>query len=141
MHHNNSNKLEATYVKLSEKIHYFITAFIDVWQQFAYSYCFVTGGSKERKSRFVINEILILISIKLLIFWFDKGNFMLSKMLPCWSKSNISSCAFIKFIFRVTFFKPFMTNLGVNGKLKYTHSMDVWVYFSFPLSPKFIANL
>ena len=27
----NSNNLEATFVKLSEKIQYFITEFIDVW--------------------------------------------------------------------------------------------------------------
>ena len=31
MYHNNSNNLEATFVKLSEKIQYFITEFIDVW--------------------------------------------------------------------------------------------------------------
>ena len=39
MHYNNSNNLEAAFVKLSEKVQYFITEFIDVWQQFAYSYC------------------------------------------------------------------------------------------------------
>ena len=33
------------------------------------------------------------------------------------------ACAFIKFILRVTFFKPFMINFGVNRKLeKYTHA-------------------
>ena len=37
MYHNNLNNLEATFVKLSEKIHYFITEFNDVWQQFAES--------------------------------------------------------------------------------------------------------
>ena len=34
MYHSNSNNLEATFVKLSEKVKYFITEFIDVWQQF-----------------------------------------------------------------------------------------------------------
>ena len=34
--------------------------------------------SKERNNRFVFNEIRKLISIKLLIFMFDKRNFMLS---------------------------------------------------------------
>ena len=78
MHHNNSNNLEATFVKVSEKIKNFITEFIDVWQQFAESYCFVTVAVKRAKNRFVINEKWKLISIKLLIFWFDKGNLMLS---------------------------------------------------------------
>ena len=40
VHYNNSNNLEATFVKLSEKIKYFITEFIDVWQQFAESEAF-----------------------------------------------------------------------------------------------------
>ena len=35
MCHNNSNNLEATFMKLSEKNQYFITEFIDVLQQFA----------------------------------------------------------------------------------------------------------
>ena len=78
VHYNNSNNLEATFVKLSEKIKYFITEFIDVWQQFADNYGFVTVASKERNNRFVFNEIPKLISIKLLIFRFDKINFMLS---------------------------------------------------------------
>ena len=47
VHHNNSNNLEATFVKLSEKIEYFITEFIDVWQQFAQSFCFVTVAVKR----------------------------------------------------------------------------------------------
>ena len=47
MYHNNSNNLEATLVKLSEKIQYIITEFIDVWQQFAESYCFVTVAVKR----------------------------------------------------------------------------------------------
>ena len=47
MYHNNSNKLEDTFVKLSEKFQYFITEFIDVWQQFAESYCFDTGTVKR----------------------------------------------------------------------------------------------
>ena len=34
--------------------------------------------SKERNNRFVFNELRKLISIKLLIFRFDKINFMLS---------------------------------------------------------------
>ena len=41
VHYNNSNNLEATFVKLSEKIKYFITEYIDVWQQFAESHYFV----------------------------------------------------------------------------------------------------
>ena len=45
VHYTNSKNLEATFVKLSEKIKYFITEFIDVWQQFAESYCFVTKNS------------------------------------------------------------------------------------------------
>ena len=52
VHHNNSNNLEATFVKLSEKIQYFITEFIDVWQQFAQSYCFVTVAVKRAKQSF-----------------------------------------------------------------------------------------
>ena len=32
VYRNNSNNLEATLVKLSEKIQYFITEFIDGWQ-------------------------------------------------------------------------------------------------------------
>ena len=35
MYYNNSNNLEATFVKPSEKNQYFIAEFIDVWQQFA----------------------------------------------------------------------------------------------------------
>ena len=35
MYHNNSNNLEDTFVKFSEKNKYFITEFVDVWQQFA----------------------------------------------------------------------------------------------------------
>ena len=53
----NSNNLEATFVELSEKIHYFIAEFIDVWQQFAVSYSFVTVTVKKSQNRFVINEI------------------------------------------------------------------------------------
>ena len=52
MDHNNSNNLEATFVKLSEKILYFITEFIDVGQQLAESYCFVTVGVKRDKKSF-----------------------------------------------------------------------------------------
>ena len=48
MYHNNSNNLEARLVKLSEKIRCFITDFIDVWQQFAESYCFVTVTVKNQ---------------------------------------------------------------------------------------------
>ena len=47
VHHNNSNNLEATFVKLSEKIQYFTMEFIDVWQQFAESYCFLTVAVKR----------------------------------------------------------------------------------------------
>ena len=60
MYLNNSNNLEATFVKFFEKIQYFITELIDVSQQFALSYCFVTvtvERSKDRRNRFVINEI------------------------------------------------------------------------------------
>ena len=93
LHHNNSNNSETTFVKLSEKIQYFITEFIDVWLQFTESYCFVTVAvkraklgvtvlwlwrSKERNNRFIFNEIWKLISIKLLIFRFDKGNLISS---------------------------------------------------------------
>ena len=42
VYHNNSNDLEATFVKLSDKIQHFIAEFIDVRQPFAESYCFVT---------------------------------------------------------------------------------------------------
>ena len=35
LYHNNSNNLEANFLKLTENIQYFITEFIDVWQQFA----------------------------------------------------------------------------------------------------------
>ena len=78
MNYTNSNNLEATFVKLSEKIQYFITEFIDVWQQFAESYCFVTVAVKRANNSFVFNEIRKLISIKLLVFRFDKRNLMLS---------------------------------------------------------------
>ena len=49
MYHNNSNTVEATFVKLSENIQYFITEFIDVWQQFAESYYFVTVAGQKRQ--------------------------------------------------------------------------------------------
>ena len=52
VHYNNSNNLEATFVKLSEKIQYFITEFIDVWQQFVESYCFGTVAVKRAKQSF-----------------------------------------------------------------------------------------
>ena len=52
VHHNNSNNLEATFMKLSEKIQYFITEFIDVWKEFAESYCFVTVAVKRAKKSF-----------------------------------------------------------------------------------------
>ena len=52
MHRNNSNNLEATTVKLSEKIEYFITEFIDSLQQFAENYCFVTVEVKWSKKSF-----------------------------------------------------------------------------------------
>ena len=52
VHYNNSNNLEATFVKLSRKIQYFITEFIDVMQQFAESYCFVTVAVKRAKQSF-----------------------------------------------------------------------------------------
>ena len=51
-HYNNSNNLEATFVKLSEKIQYFITEFIDVWEQFPESFCFVTVAVKRAKQLF-----------------------------------------------------------------------------------------
>ena len=49
---NNSNNLEATFVKLSETIQYFITEIIDVLEQFAESYCFVTVAVKRTKKSF-----------------------------------------------------------------------------------------
>ena len=52
MYHNNSNNLEATFLKLSEKIQYFIKEFVDVWQQFGDSYCFVTVAVKKSKKLF-----------------------------------------------------------------------------------------
>ena len=52
VHYNNSNNLEATFVKLSEKIKYFITEFIDVRQQFAASYCFVAVAVNRAKQSF-----------------------------------------------------------------------------------------
>ena len=45
VYHNNSNNLEATFVKLSEKINYFIKEFLDVWE-FLFSHC---GGQKIEK--------------------------------------------------------------------------------------------
>ena len=61
--------------------------------------------SKDRTNRFVINEIWKLMSIKLLIFsCFTREIWCYQKMVPCWSKSSISPCAFIKFIFGITFF-------------------------------------
>ena len=53
MHHNNSNNnLEATFVKLSAKIQYFIAKFIDGWQQFVESRCFITEAVKRAKKLF-----------------------------------------------------------------------------------------
>ena len=52
VHYNNSNNLEAAFVKLSEKNPIFITEFIDVWQQFVESYCFVTVAVKRAKQMF-----------------------------------------------------------------------------------------
>ena len=52
VYHNKASNLEATFMKLSEKIKYFITKFIDVWQQFAESYCFVTVAVKRAKKSF-----------------------------------------------------------------------------------------
>ena len=52
VHYNNSNNLEATLVKLSEEIQYFITEFIDFWQQFAERYCFVTVEVRRAKKSF-----------------------------------------------------------------------------------------
>ena len=52
VHYNNSNNLDATVMKLSEKIQYFIAEFIDVWQQFAESYCFVAVAVKRAKQSF-----------------------------------------------------------------------------------------
>ena len=52
VHQNISKNLEVTFVKLSEKMQYFITEFIDVWQQFAESYCFVTVAVKRAKQSF-----------------------------------------------------------------------------------------
>ena len=80
--------------------------------------------SKERNNRFVFNEIRKLISIKLLIFRFDKRNFMLS--INAEVNRTYPTCAYIKFIFMVIFFKPFMTSFGVNGKHKYTHTHISW---------------
>ena len=80
--------------------------------------------SKERNNRFGFNEIRKLISIKLLIFKFEKRNLMLS--INAEVNRTYPTCAFIKFIFRVIFFKPFMTSFGVNGKLKYTHTHITW---------------
>ena len=53
MYHNNSNNLEATFVKLSEENQYFITVFINVSQQFGLSYCFVTVTVKRSKKSFL----------------------------------------------------------------------------------------
>ena len=52
MHYNNVNNLEATFVELYEKIQYFITEIIDVWQQLTQSYCFVTVVVKKAKQSF-----------------------------------------------------------------------------------------
>ena len=57
MYHNNSNNLEATFMTLSEKIHYFIMEFIDVKRQFAESNCFVAVSVKRSKKSLVSNEI------------------------------------------------------------------------------------
>ena len=56
VHYKNSNNLEATIVKLSEKIQYFITEFINVLQQFAESYCFVAVAVKRAKWDTKINK-------------------------------------------------------------------------------------
>ena len=50
MYHNNSNNLEDTFLKLSEKIQSFITKFIDVWHPFAEGYRIVTVVVKRPKN-------------------------------------------------------------------------------------------
>ena len=159
MHHNKSNNLEATFVKLSEKSNIF--QFIDVllkiksfcwwfienpiyWclSTVSESYCFVTVAdwrSKEQKNRFVINVIWKLISIKLLIFRFDKSKLnVINKWCHAEVNRTYPTCAFIKFIFRATFFWPFMTLLGSIGNWNiHTRIFHGRVsLFQFPIKPQ-----
>ena len=52
-------------------------------------------------------------------------------------------CAFIKFIFKGNIFQAIYDEFWGQWETEiYTHAyfMNVWVYFSFNLSPKFVAN-
>ena len=97
----------------------------------------------------MLNALLMrlckLISFKSLIFRFRYENLMLSIKL-CHAEVNQTyhTCAFIQFIFGVTFFQPLVTNLGLDGKLKKTHmSMkDACIYsiFQFSIDKKIVIT-
>ena len=78
MHHNNLNNLEATFVKLSEKSNILLRNLLMIGNNSLRVTVLSLWRSKERNNSLVVNEIWKLICIQLLIFRFDKGNFMLS---------------------------------------------------------------
>ena len=64
-------------------------------------------------------------------------------MMPCWSKSNISYVCFYEiYLYGNIFLVIYHEFWGQLETEIFTHAyfMDVWVYFSFPLSHKFVAN-
>ena len=78
VHHNNSNNSEGTFVKLSEKNNILLRNLLMFSNNLLRVTVLSLPRSKEQNNRFVFNEIWKFISIKLLIFRFDKGNLMLS---------------------------------------------------------------
>ena len=74
----NSNNLEETFVKISEKNEYFITEFIDVLATIRGEFLFGSCGGQTREKIISLLMIYNSISIKLFIFKFLKGNLMLS---------------------------------------------------------------
>ena len=121
---------------LKIKFQYFITEFIELLD------CYCGGQKSEKSFRFQWDMKINKHSIINIQVWQGKFD-LINKCCHAEVKRTYPTCAFIKFIFRVIFFKPFMTSFGVNWKLKYTthaYFMDVWVCFSFQLSHKFVSN-
>ena len=84
--------------------------------------------SNGRKNSFVINEIIMKINKHWIInIQVSQGKF---DVINRWCHAEVNqtypTCAFIKFIFRVKIFCPFMMNVMVDGKLKYTQTHISW---------------
>ena len=78
VHHNNSNKLEYTFVKLSETSNILSRKLLMLSSNSLNFTVLSLWRPKERKNGFVINEICKLISIKSLILRLGHRNLMLS---------------------------------------------------------------